>query len=535
MRLFTRKWFPAFLGVSLILAGCGGGGGSSSAPTGSVSMALTDAPGSGYDNVFVTVRSVWFHLLDTAPYDNLATSGWVRINLPTPKTIDLLSLRNGNVSQDVLNSALPEGTYRQILLFLEPTESAVLPPAAALGLQYNNEVDIGGAQYPLRIPNALQGIRLAGTFAVQEGKPLRLVIDFNVGDDVVEVQRGGSREFFLKPRLQYFDLAGVGAVRGTIDNVSALDNDAFFVVKAESLNGTDNAYYVIRRVTCIDPGGNFVLYPLRVPDGSTSATYDIVLRGQGYNTVIVKNVPVTRDTRPDGTGAFAPTVMPKIDLQTKMAAVADYNPSITVSPTGAWVQFYQTLPPSAGASEKPYVVRFRHANPFTGQITNFPLSAEDIWWGNYATLPTLTKVAPVEGAGGFKAAAEALQFDRSAYQPISSGAPSAAFSLPVSNPPGSHTISGNLIVPLAGLDNGIVFVGHGGIIVDAKPLSAAQVGLGTHAFPTFTVPGGPFGFYGVEALAWKQGAATFAAGIPRLADARAGDDALDILMIGIIP
>jgi len=71
--------------------------------------------------------------------------------------------------------------------------------------------------------------------------------------------------------------------------------------------------------------------------------------------------------------------------------------------------------------------------------------------------------------------------------------------------------------------------------VDAKPLSAAQVALGTHAFPTFTVPGGPFGFYGVEAIAWKQGAATFAAGIPRLADARAGDDVLDILMVGIIP
>ena len=536
MQRFTRRWFPAFLGLSLLLAGCGGGGGSSSAPTGSVSLALTDAPGSGYDNVFVTVRSAWFHLLDTAPYDSLATSGWVRINLPTPKTIDLLSLRNGNVSQDVLNSALPEGTYRQILLFLEPTEDAVLPPAAALGLQYNNEVDIGGAKYPLRIPNALQGIRLAGTFAVHEGKPLRLVIDFNVGDDVVEVQRGGSREFFLKPRLQYFDLAGVGAVRGTIDNVSALDNAAFFVVKAESLNGTDNAYYVIRRATFIDPGGNFILYPLRVPDGSTSTTYDIVLRGQGYNTVIVKNVPVKRDTRPNGTGAFAPTVMPGIDMRTKKAAVADYNPSITVSPTGAWVQFYQTLPASAGAGEKPYVVRFRHANPFTGQISNFPLSAEDIWWGDFATpLPILTKVVPVEGTGGFKAAADALQFDRSAYKPISSGAPSAAFSLSVSNPPGSHAISGNLIVPLAGMDNGIVFVGHGGIIVDAKPLSAAQVALGSHAFPAFTVPGGPFGFYGVEALAWKQGAAAFAAGIPRLADARAGDDVLDILMVGIIP
>ena len=472
-------------------------------------MALTDAPGSGYDNVFITVRAVWFHLLDAAPYDNLPASGWVRIDLPAPKTIDLLSLRNGNISQDVLNSALPEGTYRQILLFLAPTEDAVLPPAAALGLQYNNEVDIGGTQYPLRIPNALQGIRLAGTFAVQEGKPLRLVIDFNVGDDVVEVPRGGSREFFLKPRLQYFDLAGVGAVRGTIDNVSALDNASFFVVKAESLSGTDNACYVIRRVTFIDPGGNFILYPLRVPDGSTSTTYDIVLRGQGYDTVIVKNVPVTRDTRPNGTGAFAPT--------------------------GAWVQFYQTLPPSAGASEKPYVVRFRHANPLTGQINNFPLSAEDIWWGNYATLPALTKVAPVEGAGGFKAAADALQFDRSAYQPISSGAPSAAFSLSVSNPPGSHTISGNLIVPLAGLDNGIVFVGHGGILVDAKPLSVAQVALGTHAFPTYTVPGGSFGFCGVEALAWKQGSTTFAVGIPRLADARAADDVVDIPMVAIIP
>ncbi len=526
-------WLPtAILFLALALAGCGGGG-SSSSPSGTVTLALTDAPGSSYDNVFITVRSVWFHLVDTAPYDNLVASGWVRINLPAPKTIDLLALRNGNISQDLLNEALPAGVYRQILLFLSPTEDAVVPGAAALGLQYNNEVDAGGARYPLRIPNAAQGIKLAGTFAVEEGKPLRLVIDFNVGNDVVELRRAAGLEYLLKPRMTYFDLAGVGAIRGTVDPASAADNTALFVVKAESLNGTDNAFHVIHRATFIDNTGNFILYPVRVPAGSASTTYDVVLRGRGYNSVIVKNVPVVRDTRPNGTGASAPTVIPGIDMQSKKAAVADYDPSITVSPTGAWVQFYQTLP---GAGEKPYVIRFRHADPFTGRIDTFPLSPEDIWWGNYDnSAVSLTQVTPVEGTGAFLVAADAPQHERSAYRTVTTAAPSADFALTVSNPPGSRTVAGNLIVPLAGLDNGVVFIGHGGIVVDAKPLSAAQVALGTHPFPTFTVPGGLFGFYGLEAFAWQEGGTALAAGIPRLVDVRASDDFVDVLMVGIVP
>ncbi|MEW6720084.1 MAG: DUF4382 domain-containing protein [Thermodesulfobacteriota bacterium] len=532
MRKITYLLLASIIALPLLLAGCGGGGGSAT-PSGTVTLALTDAPGSEYDNVFITVRSVWFHLLDTAPYDNLATSGWVRVNLPTPKTIDLLELRGGNISQDLLNEALPAGVYRQILLFLTPTEDPLAPSAAALGLTYNNEVVAGGTAFPLRVPNAAQGIKLAGTFSVEEGKALRLVIDFNVGDDVVSFRRAGSTEYLLKPRLQYFDLASVGAIRGTIDAPSAADNAAFFVVKAETLNGTDNSYYVIRRATFIDNTGNFVLYPVRVPPGSTSTTCDVVLRGHGYNTVIVKNVPVARDTRPNGTGVFAPTVMPQIDMQPRKAAVADYNPSISVSPTGAWAQFHQTLP---GAGEKPYVVRFRHVNPLTGRIDAFPLSSEDLWRGNYdAASIALTQVTPVEGAGGFRVAADALQHERSAYQAISPAGPAADFTLAVSDPPGGRIVAGNLIVPISGLDNGIVFIGHGGIIVDAKPLSAAQTALGINAYPSFTVPGGVFGLYGLEALAWRNGGTAFAVGIPRLVDVRASDDFVDIPMIGIVP
>lgn len=69
--------------ATLLLAACGGGGSDSS--SGTLRLALTDAPACGYDHVYVTVDSVKVHQNASAGEND---PGWYPITLPSgPKVI----------------------------------------------------------------------------------------------------------------------------------------------------------------------------------------------------------------------------------------------------------------------------------------------------------------------------------------------------------------------------------------------------------------------------------------------------------------
>ena len=92
------------------LAGCGGGSGggdsstSTTTPTtGTLSVAITDSPACGYDQVFITVEKVRVHQSATA---NDTDAGWQEIVLNPAKRIDLLALTNG-VLEELGQTALP--------------------------------------------------------------------------------------------------------------------------------------------------------------------------------------------------------------------------------------------------------------------------------------------------------------------------------------------------------------------------------------------------------------------------------------------
>ena len=377
-----KRVFTVMMVLSLaLLAACGGGGGggSSSGTTssnGAVNMHITDAPAYGYNNVWITLKDIWFHTSGTAGPDD---AGWLKFPI-TPVTIDLLTLANGNISSALWNNIqLPAGNYQQIRLVLAGTEDALTASAAAQGLTYNNEVVVTGtgAVSPLHIADCMHGIRVAGTFTVSTTQPLNLAVDFDAGDDIVDVQRGtpSVTEYYLKPRLAYFDLNNAGAIVGTIDPAAAGNaSTGLFVFKAEQVNDASNPqYYAMKRATTWDTTNNqFVLYPL------APGSYDVVLRGVGYETVIVKNVVVTKGTTP----ASSPTVIPQVN----MSANTDTDLPVTasgLSPTGAWAIFCQTLPsetiphgsdsvtstPSPEASQPLSPCRRVRSNGGPGQIT----------------------------------------------------------------------------------------------------------------------------------------------------------------------
>jgi len=131
--------------LPLALAACGGGGsdGASSTPSGTLHVAITDAPSCGFDHVYVTVSKVRVNASAQAG-DNDA--GWTTVALPAPQKIDLLSLTNG-VLADLGQSALPAGEYQQVRLVLASNAGNTIA---------NSVVPSGGTEQPLDTPSATQ-------------------------------------------------------------------------------------------------------------------------------------------------------------------------------------------------------------------------------------------------------------------------------------------------------------------------------------------------------------------------------------------
>jgi uncharacterized protein DUF4382 len=521
-----------FLGLSVLLTACGGGSSSSTggAPQGAVNLSLADAPGD-FDHVYITVKNVWFHTSDAA---DPRAADWLKYPLAAPVTVDLLTLSNGNMQAIWNNIPLPVGIYKQIRILLEPTFPTIATPAPS-GHTYFNEVVIGPNTYPLHIPDADHGIKLIGAFAVKSGAVLKLAIDFDAGHDIVEFREG--TDYVLKPRLNYYDLDHAGAIIGTLSTGGTFTAAPRFVIKAERLesDGT-NTYHVFRRWTVPKADGSFILYPVST---LVTSTWDIVVRGLNQETVIIKGVPITNGSTP----ASGATNLGTIEMSPAGAGSQDYPVAGTItSPTGAWVQFYQTIP-----GEYPYVIRFRHFNPLWGGFRQtFMLNNDQVLVGNYLSsgvVSTLTATTPVEGVGGYQAVASAILFDNSAPVLVSSATTTVAFTTPltVTPPYVSSGVTGTIVMSNPGMmnnmmDRGLLFAVNGGMIVNSIDVSSSMMMGGPYAISD--LPGGtpgtplPGAFYGVDAFGWSSSDPLHRAiAIPQIVDLQTSNDTANMTML----
>ncbi len=264
---------PAWLaaGATLVaattLVACGGGGGSS-AGTGTLRMAMTDAPACGWDNVWVTVDRVRVHSSSTAG-DNDA--GWSEIALGSPQRIDLLSLTNG-VLFELGETSLPAGQYTQVRLVLvgntgaNPLANAVKPT--------------GGTTVALDTPSGQQsGLKLQANFSVPAGQRADLVLDFDACKSVVT--RGGSGQYNLKPVMSVTPRLDTGIAGYVATGMAAQQA----LVTAQDASGN------VLRSTVADPAtGRFFLPFL------AAGSYSVVANADGFSTAVVPSVPVTTTT-----------------------------------------------------------------------------------------------------------------------------------------------------------------------------------------------------------------------------------------------
>jgi hypothetical protein len=527
--------YPALalaVAAALGLCACGGGSGSSnsgssgsgSTPTGTVNVNVMDAPTKDFDHVWVTIREIRFHTSNAVAAND---PGWLSYPLATPVSVDLAALDNGSMSEVFAGLTPPAGTYQQIRFVLVSDAAPLSDSAVSAGLTYNDQVnytDAAGASHvaALEIAAPTAGIGLNGTFTVTAATPLNLALDFDIGHDVVKFIHGGNNAFTLKPLLQYFDLSQSGAVNGQVDltNVcsstatAALTNCAYnLVIKSEQLSA-DGSHHAATRFTTIRPDGSFTLYPVRVPAGQTTTNIDVLVRGRNMDTILVRGVPVTAGSTPTSNAATVSALPLPLTIDTEYTA----NASTPMSPSGSWLNFFQTLT-ATGQSEVPYEVRYRHVDPFTGVFVDaIPLSTGPIQLGAYVAggSPTLQANTPAQANGGFQVVASALDYTRAVDATIlTSGAPSFSFAQLAVNPAVgvADSISGTIAQGTANqYDSGYLVVVRMGVIVQTLSISSVltqNAGMGG-AFTVANLPGGtatqtlPGAYYYLYARVWNS-------------------------------
>ena len=265
------QWAGSALSASVVslLAACGGGSdyGSTPAPpassagTGTLRIALTDAPACGFDHVYVTFERVRVHQTSSAS-DNDA--GWSEVVLNPPQRIDLLGLTNG-VLAELGQTLLVAGQYQQVRLALSPNGG---------GTPANSVVPTGGTETPLDTPSATQnGLKLVHGFTVPPNTLTDLLLDFDACRSVVRKGNGG---FNLKPVIRVIP-RGAAAIVGTVD--PALIGVTVSVQK----NGA------VVRSTTPNANGDFVLSGL----DPAQSPFDVVFTATSATTSVVTATPVT--------------------------------------------------------------------------------------------------------------------------------------------------------------------------------------------------------------------------------------------------
>lgn len=373
MKLLQNLKFAAGAVLLTGLAACGGGGGDNTAGSGTLRLALTDAPSCGYDTVNVTVSKIRVHQSSSA---DDADAGWSEIVLNPARRVDLLSLTNG-VLMELGQIPLPAGKYTQMRLVL--ADNSTTQPLA------NSVMPTGESEVALKTPSGQQsGVKTNINIDIAENKMADFVLDFDACKSVVRA--GGSGQYLLKPVVTVIPRY-VSGVQGYVD--PALGAGATRV--SLQLNGT------IVKATVPDSTGKFLLQPV------APGNYTLVMAASGRTSAVVTGVPVV-----------AETVTPVASAASPIALAASASASATgTAPADTLVRALQSLAGNTVEIDGQYVDSVTGAYAFSLPV-NAPLVAA------YAAAPApLVFAANTQAAARYTLRASRLGFaDNDAVLPV---------------------------------------------------------------------------------------------------------------------
>lgn len=181
--------------AALLLVACGGGGEIAPA-TGTLGIAVTDAPVDGATKVVVKFTAVEVKPKNGNPitYDI------------TDKSIDLLALAGGKSEPVLPAQTVPAGDYEWVRLLVETQQNTM---SSYIELE-------GGGQYSLFVPSGEEsGLKLIRGFTVAQGGVTNFTIDWDLRKSVI-APPGQSPNYLLKPVLRIVDNLQVGTISGTV-------------------------------------------------------------------------------------------------------------------------------------------------------------------------------------------------------------------------------------------------------------------------------------------------------------------------------
>jgi hypothetical protein len=278
--------------LAVLLSACGGGGGGGD--SGTLRLALTDAPACGFDRVDVTVQKVRVHKSGSA---NEADDGWSEVVLNPAKRVDLLSLTNGALVE-LGQMPLPAGKYNQMRFVLAPNDAA--NPLA------NSVTPTGGVETAVSTPSGAQsGLKMNVDIQVEADKVADFALDFDTCRSFVRL---GNSGYVLKPVITIIPRISDAVTRVTGQVALPIATSATSV--SLQLNGQPV------RSTPPDSTGRFVLYP--VPVG----VYDLVITAPGRVVTTITGVPVTSTSSTTVNLVSAPIDPPASPMHSASGAVS---------------------------------------------------------------------------------------------------------------------------------------------------------------------------------------------------------------------
>jgi hypothetical protein len=372
------------------LAACGGGGGGSTAETGTLRMALTDAPACGYDAVNVTIQKVRVHQSSSASESD---GGWSEIVLNPARRVNLLDLQNG-VLDELGQTPLPTGKYTQMRLVLADNSGAGLLANSVVLTSDKSEV-------ALKTPSGQQsGLKTNINIDIAANKMADFVLDFDACKSVVVA--GNSGQYLLKPVVTVIPNY-VSGVAGFVDAG---------IVASGYTNVSLQKDGVVVKATAPDSAGKFLLRP--VAPGS----YTLVMTAPGRTTSVVTGVTVAAELVTSVNASGTPLNPP----------VSPTGTLTGTAPLETLVRALQPLTPAlTGGTATTVEVAGRFVAPTTPTTGNYsytlPVAAPLI--ASYVAMPNVLTFAPDNTAAGkytVKASLTGFADKAAVLAPLTSGA-----------------------------------------------------------------------------------------------------------------
>ena len=195
-------------------------------------------------------------------------SGWIRYDLITPLSVDLLQLQGAITADLLVNVPVSAGDYRELRLL---TSNAAMAHFVE---------ESSGAIEPLQIPGGSgAGLTILKNFTVTEEQASSLIIDFDLRRSVRSPGNSGNYQFFAVMNL--ISAASAGNVSGTVDPALLTAGSC-----SDALVDTYNAVYLYsgNKVTPddIDQVNNNV-----GPFATTTINYDVTRNEYVYTAAFL--------------------------------------------------------------------------------------------------------------------------------------------------------------------------------------------------------------------------------------------------------